>query len=141
MVQYINPLDGKLIVESLTDFTKRNMLKEYATLDDFIRTWHQADKKKAIVDELREKGIFWEVLKKESEMETLDDFDLICHIAYDKRPLTKRERVEQVKKCDFLSKYSGVCREVLSALLDKYMDEGIGELEDTRILENAPFNT
>lgn len=140
MVQYINPLDGKLIVESLTDFTKRNMLKEYATLDDFIRTWHQADKKKAIVDELREKGIFWEVLKKESEMETLDDFDLICHIAYDKRPLTKRERVEQVKKCDFLSKYSGVCREVLSALLDKYMDEGIGELEDTRILENAPFN-
>ena len=79
-------------------------------------------------------------LKKEADKSEFDDFDLICHIAFDKKPLTKKERVNNVKKQDNLNKYSDVCQEVLSALLDKYMDEGIKDLEDTRILENAPFD-
>lgn len=137
-VQYYDK-DGKLITESIKDYSKRNILEEYATLDDFLHAWSSADKKQAIVEELQEQGVLLDALKEESGQD-MDDFDLILHVAFDKKPLTKRERVEQVKKRGYLYKYSEVCQQVLSALLDKYMDEGISELEDTRILDNAPFD-
>ena len=137
-VQYIDA-EGKLIVESLKDYSKRNILEKYASLSEFIYVWTLAEKKQAIVRELEERGVLLDALKEEAGQE-IDDFDLILHIAYDQKPLTKRERVENVKKKGYLYKYSEVCQQVLSALLDKYMDEGISELEDTRVLENAPFD-
>ena len=137
-VQYYDK-DGKLITESIKDYSKRNILNEYATLDEFINAWTTADKKNAIVEELQERGVLLEALKEESA-QNFDDFDLILHIAYDKKPLTKKERVDHVKKEGYLHKYSDVCREVLDALLEKYMNEGISELEDTRILDNSPFD-
>jgi len=137
-VQYYDA-EGNLITESLKDYSKRNILEKYASLSEFIQIWTNAEKKQAIVRELEERGVLLEALKEESDKE-IDDFDLILHIAYDQKPLTKRERVENVKKKGYLYKYSEVCQQVLSALLDKYMDEGISELEDTRVLENAPFD-
>lgn len=137
-VQYCD-INGKLITESIKDYSKRNILDEYATLDDFLNAWTNTEQKKAIIEELESRGVLLDALKEESGKD-LDDFDLILHIAYDKKPLTKRERVEHVKKKGYLYKYSGVCQEVLSALLEKYMDEGISELEDTRILNNSPFD-
>lgn len=137
-VQYYDK-DGKLITESIKDYSKRNILEEYATLDEFLKAWSNAEKKQAIIGELQEHGVLLDALKEESGKD-IDDFDLILHIAYDKKPLTKKERVNHVKKKGYLYKYSEVCQEVLSALLDKYMNEGIGELEDTRILDNSPFD-
>jgi type I restriction enzyme, R subunit len=137
-VQYYDK-DGKLITESLKDYTKRNILDEYATMENFLSAWTKAEKKQAIVEELRDRGVFLETLMEESG-KGLDDFDLILHIAYDKKPLTKQERVSQVKKTGYLHKYSEVCQQVLSSLLDKYMDNGVRELEDTHILENSPFD-
>jgi len=137
-VQYYDK-NGKLITESIKDYSKRNILNEFATLDEFIKEWSKAEKKQVIIEELQDRGVLLDALKEESGKD-LDDFDLILHIAYDKKPLTKKERVDHVKKKGYLYKYSEVCQEVLSALLDKYMDEGISELEDTRILENAPFD-
>ena len=137
-VQYYDK-DGKLITESIKDYSKRNILDEYATLDDFLNAWTNAEKKRAIIEELEEQGVLLDALKKESGKD-LDDFDLILHIAYDKKPLTKQERVNYVNKKGYLYKYSDACRQVLSTLLDKYMDEGISELEDTKILDNSPFD-
>lgn len=137
-VQYLDQY-GKLISESIKDYTKRNILNEYATLDDFIHMWTNTEKKAAIKDELLEHGILLDALREESQKD-IDDFDLILHIAFDKKPLTKRERVDQVKNKGYLGKYSETCKEVLSALLDKYMDGGIQDLEDTRILDNTPFD-
>jgi type I restriction enzyme R subunit len=137
-VQYYDK-DGKLITESIKDYSKRNILDEFATLDEFLAAWTIAEKKQAIIDELQDHGVLLDGLKAESGKD-LDDFDLILHIAYDKKPLTKQERVDHVKKKGYLHKYSDICQEVLSALLDKYMNEGISELEDTRILDNSPFD-
>lgn len=137
-VQYYDK-DGKLITESIKDFTKRNILNEYATLDDFIHMWTSSEKKAAIIEELMEHGVLLDALREESQKD-IDDFDLILHVAFDKKPLTKKQRVEHVKKKGYLDKYSDICRNVLSALLDKYMDGGIQDLEDTRILENSPFD-
>jgi len=137
-VQYYGK-DGKLITESIKDYNKRNILDEYATLDEFLSAWTNAEKKQAIIEELQERGVLLDALKEESGKD-LDDFDLILHIAYDKKPLTKQERVNRVRKKGYLYKYSEVCQEVLTALLDKYMNEGISELEDTRVLDNAPFD-
>ncbi|MCW1713864.1 MULTISPECIES: EcoAI/FtnUII family type I restriction enzme subunit R [Synergistaceae] len=137
-VQYCD-INGKLITESIKDYSKRNILDEFATLDEFLNAWTNTEQKKAIIEELESRGVLLDALKEESGKD-LDDFDLILHIAYDKKPLTKRERVEHVRKKGYLYKYSGLCREVLSALLEKYMDQGISELEDTRILDNAPFD-
>ena len=137
-VQYYD-VDGKLITESLKDYSKRNILNEYATLDDFLRDWSSAEKKRVIIETLQEHGVLLDALRDLSGQD-LDDFDLILHIAFDRKPLTKRERVEHVKSNNYLDKYSDVCREVLSTLLDKYMNEGIDEIEDTRILNNSPFD-
>ena len=137
-VQYYDA-EGKLITESLKDYSKRNILEKYASLSEFINIWTQSEKKQAIVRELEERGVLLEAIKDEAG-EDIDDFDLILHIAYDQKPLTKRERVENVRKKGYLYKYSEVCQQVFSALLDKYMDEDIGQLEDTRILDNSPFD-
>ncbi len=137
-VQYYDK-DGKLITESVRDYSRRSILNEYASLDDFLASWSSAEKKQAIIDELKENGVFLDVLKEEAGKD-IDDFDLILHIAFDQKPLTKRERLEHVTKQGYLYKYSEPCRKVLSALMDKYMDGGIGDLEDTKILENSPFD-
>ena len=116
-------IDGKLLkVESIVDYTKTNIVGEYASLDQFIKTWNSKDKKDEIIQLFHDKGIDFEALKKEENMIDVDDFDYICHIAYDQKPLTRKERVENVKKSDFLSTYQGVAREVLETLLDTYKD-------------------
>lgn len=132
--------NGKLLrQESIIDYTKSNILGKYASLDNFISQWTAEEKKEAIKDLLREQGIDLEQMKADQNMADVDDFDFICHIAYDKKPLTRRERANNVKKRDFLSKYSGVAREVLEALLEKYMNTGIYEIEKTEILKLDPF--
>ena len=132
--------NGKLLrQESIVDYTKENIRGEYASLDNFIRQWSAQEKKEKIRDLLHEKGIDLELLKAEQNMTDVDDFDFICHVAFDKKPLTRKERANNVKKRDFFSKYSGVAREVLEALLDKYMNTGIYEIEKTEILKLDPF--
>ncbi len=132
--------NGKLLRhESIEDYTKSNILGKCASLDNFISMWTAEEKKTAIKDLLVEQGIDLEKMKADHKMADVDDFDFICHVAYDKKPLTRKERAENVKKRDFLSKYSGVARAVLEALLDKYMNTGIYEIENTSILELDPF--
>ena len=133
-------IDGKLLrQESIVDYTKSNILGKYASLDNFILKWTSEEKKEAIRELLKQQGIDLEQMKADQEMTDVDDLDFICHIAYDQKPLTRRERANNVKKRDFLSKYSGVAREVLEALLDKYMNTGIYEIEKTEILQLDPF--
>ena len=132
--------NGKLLrQESITDYTKENVRGEYATLDAFIQEWRRDPKKEKIRDMLRERGVDLELMKADQGMSDVDDFDFICHVAYDKKPLTRRERANNVKKRDFLSRYSGVAREILEALLDKYMNSGIYEIGRTEILKLDPF--
>ena len=132
--------NGKLLrQESITDYTKENVRGEYATLDAFIREWRADPKKEKIRDMLRERGIDLEQMKVDQNMTDVDDFDFICHVAYDKKPLTRKERANNVKKRDFLSKYSGVAREILEALLDKYMNAGIYDIGKAEILKLDPF--
>lgn len=137
-VQYYDK-DGKLITESVTDYSKKNILGEYATLDAFLRAWKGDKRKQAIIEELQERGVLLEALREASGNKDIDDFDLICHIAYDQAPLTKTERANNVRKRGYLYKYSGLAQEVLNALLDKYMDEGIRDIESLEILSNDPF--
>ena len=125
--------------ESIIDYTKENIRGEYADLDDFILRWRQDPKKDTIKKMLEEYGIDIESLKKEYKMEDVDDFDFICHIAYDQKPLTRKERADNVKKQDFFSKYSGVAKDVLEALLDKYMNQGIQEITNMDVLKLDPF--
>ena len=132
--------NGKLLrQENIIDYTRRNILGSYADLTTFIRKWSETDKKEAITQELREHGIDLNMLKKEEHMEGVDDFDFITHVAYDQKPLTRRERAENVKKRDFLHKYSGVARQVIEALLEKYANDGITEIEKTEVLRLDPF--
>lgn len=132
--------NGKLLrQESIVDYTKENIRGEYASLDNFIRQWSAHDKKEQIRDMLHDRGIDLELLKADQNMSEVDDFDFICHVAFDKKPLTRKERASNVKKRDFFSKYSGVARQVLEALLDKYMNTGIYEIEKTEILKLDPF--
>ncbi|MBE6990108.1 MAG: DEAD/DEAH box helicase [Ruminococcaceae bacterium] len=132
--------NGKLLrQESITDYTKENVRGEYATLDAFIREWRKDPQKEKIRDMLRERGIDLEAMKADQGMTDVDDFDFICHVAYDKKPLTRRERANNVKKRDFLSKYSGVAREILEALLEKYMNLGVYEIGKAEILKLDPF--
>lgn len=133
-------VDGKLLrQESIVDYTKSNILGKYASLDNFILQWTTEEKKEAIRELLKEQGIDLEQMKADQGMTDVDDFDFICHVAFDQKPLTRKERANNVKKRDFLSKYSGVAREVLEALLDKYMNTGIYEIEKTEILQLDPF--
>jgi type I restriction enzyme, R subunit len=136
-VQYYDS-SGKLIAESLKDYTRKTLTKEFTSLDDFLVRWSSADKKQAIVDELVKEGIFFEALADEIGKDC-DPFDLLCHIAWDMPPLTRKERAERVKKRDYFTKYGALARQVLAALLDKYADEGVGQIEETQVLTVAPF--
>lgn len=138
-VQYIGP-DGKLITESLKDFTRNTIKKSYQSLDQFLRRWTKAERKATILQELEEQGILLEPLA-EAVGKDFDLFDLICHVAFDQPPLTRRERAEQVKKRNYFSKYGEQARKVLSALLEKYADTGIQNIEDIKILTLDPFKT
>lgn len=132
--------NGKLLrQESIVDYTKENIRGEYASLENFIRRWSAEEKKEEIKNMLLERGVDLELLKAEQDMSDVDDFDFICHVAFDKKTLTRKERAENVKKRDFLSRYNGVAREILEALLDRYMDTGIYEVEKTEILKLDPF--
>ncbi|MFD1348609.1 EcoAI/FtnUII family type I restriction enzme subunit R [Oceanobacillus caeni] len=131
--------DGKLITESLKDYSKKGILQEFATLDDFIKRWKNEDKKDVIFDELKEHGVLLDALKEEVGKE-LDEFDLICHIAFDQKPLTRSERAKKAKREDYLSKYSDTAREVLEAILDKYQDEGRFDFDDVKVLKLHPFD-
>lgn len=132
--------NGKLLrQESIIDYTKENIRGQYASLDKFIRQWSKEKKKEKIKEMLLQRGIDLELIKADQNMTDVDDFDFICHVAFDKKPLTRKERANNVKKRDFFSKYSGAAREVLEALLDKYMNIGIYEIEKTEILKLDPF--
>ncbi|MEN6316154.1 MAG: DEAD/DEAH box helicase family protein [Clostridiaceae bacterium] len=132
--------NGKLLrQENIIDYTKSNILGSYASLDNFILQWSAEEKKESIKDLLLERGIDLESMKADQSMADVDDFDFICHVAFDQKPLTRRERADNVKKRDFLSRFKGVAREVLEALLDKYMNTGIYEIEKTEILKLDPF--
>ena len=136
-VQYFDA-SGKLVTESLKDYTRKALKKEFASLDDFLRRWSNADKKQAIVDELANEGVFFEALAEEIGKDC-DPFDLLCHVAWGMPPLTRRERAEQVKKRNYFTQYGDRVRRVLEALLEKYADEGVGQIEETQILTVAPF--
>ena len=133
-------VDGKLLrQEGIIDYTKSNIIGEYASLDNFVRQWTAEEKKVAITEMLRERGIDLSSMKADQNMDDVDDFDFICHVAFDKKPLTRKERANNVKKRDFLSRYSGIAREVLEGLLDRYMNLGIYEIEKTEVLKLEPF--
>jgi len=136
-VQYLDN-DGKLITESIREYTKRNLLKEFRTLDNFLTKWSNSEKKRAIVEELEENGIILDNLIGEIE-KNMDVFDLICHIAWDKPALSRKERAENVRKRNYFTKYEEKTKKVLNALLDKYADEGIKNIEDLSILKITPF--
>jgi type I restriction enzyme R subunit len=113
----------------MKDYTKKNILKQYTSLDNFLKDWNEADKKEVIIQALEEKGIFFEELQKDIGKE-LDPFDIICHIAFDRPPLTRKERANNVTKRDYFSKYGDQAREVLELILQKYADSGIESIED-----------
>lgn len=136
-IEYLGP-DGNLITESYKDFSRKQIQFEYASLDQFLYRWNSARKKQAIIDELEEYGIVLENLAAEVGKE-YGDFDLICHIAYGQPPLTRKERANNVKKRNYFTKYGEQARAVLSALLDKYADEGVGTLESAKVLRLDPF--
>ena len=137
-IQYMDS-NEKLITGSLKDYTKQKVREQYQSLDDFINKWNSADKKQAIIDELTEQGIVFENLK-EAISKEMDIFDLIFHTAFDQPPLTRSERVNNVKKRDYFTQYGEQARKVLEALLEKYADEGIENIEDIKILKVNPFD-
>lgn len=137
-IQYIDK-DGKLITESLIDYTRKNILGQYARLDIFLKKWNEAKKKQAIVEELREDGVLLDAVREETGQTDIDDFDLILHLAYDKAPLTRIERVKNVQKRGYLYKYSELAQKVLGALMDKYASEGLKEIEETKVLQLHEF--
>lgn len=141
-VQYYGK-DGKLITESLVDYTKKNLKEQFATMHDFIKKWSEADKKSAIIEELEEQGILFEELREEVKQKTGKDlsiFDLICHVTFDMPPLSRKERAEKIKKRNYFGKYSEKARAILNALIDKFADEGIMEIENRSILNFQPFD-
>lgn len=136
-VQYYGP-EGKLITESLKDYTRQTVRKDYLSLDDFLRRWNKTERKAAILSELEEHGVLLEPLAEEVGKH-FDAFDLICHVAFDQPPLTRRERADNVKKRNYFVKYGDQARKVLETLLEKYADTGIANIEDIKILTLDPF--
>lgn len=140
-VQYFDAT-GRLITESLKDYTRKALAREYVSLDDFLRRWNSADRKQVIINELSEQGVFFDALADEIGQQSgkvFDPFDLVCHVAWGMPPLTRKERVEQVKKRNYFTRYGEQAQRVLQALLDKYADEGMAQIEETQILTIAPF--
>lgn len=140
IVSYLGA-DGKLVNESITSFTRRNIRKKFADIDTFISRWSTTARKKAILDELKEYDVLIDAVREANpHLEEVDIFDIICHVAFDRKPMTRRERANNVKKRDYLSKYSGQAREVLESLLEKYATNGVLQLEDPTILSLDPFS-
>jgi type I restriction enzyme R subunit len=127
------------VTETLRDFTKKALRRRFASLDDFLKRWKSAERKHAIVQELEAEGLPLDSIAEELGKD-LDPFDLICHVAFDRKPLTRRERAENVKKRDMFTKYGPQARAVLDALLAKYADEGVFNLDDANVLKIAPFS-
>jgi len=136
-VQYFDAR-GKLITESLKDYTRKALCREFSSLNDFLTKWNSANRKLAIIEELANEGIFFDALAEEIGKD-LDPFDIVCHIAWDRPALTRRERAENVKKRNYFSKYGEQAQKVIGALLDKYADEGVVHIEETQILTVNPF--
>lgn len=137
---YYYDVGGKLITENLIDYTKRNIRSEYATLEEFLRKWKSTEQKQSLLDELKKHGVLLEALfDEEPHLKNLDEFDLICHLAYDQKPLTKTERANNVKKRGYIYQYQDVARDVLELLLDKYQNEGVKEIDGTTVLELPEF--
>lgn len=140
-VSYLGADGHTLVTESLKDFTRKNIRGKYASLDDFIQNWSASERKQAIVDELKEYNVLIDAVREQNpSLAEADIFDIICHVAFDKKPLTRRERANNVKKRNYLAKYEGEARRILEVLLDKYADNGILELENENILELPPFD-
>jgi type I restriction enzyme R subunit len=137
-IEYLDEY-GKLVTETLRDYSKKSLRKRFASLNDFLTQWHGAERKEAIIEELKKEGLLLDPLAEEVGKD-LDPFDLICHVAFDQPPLTRRDRVENVRKRDVFTKYGTQARAVLEALLKKYQDEGVTALDDPRILRVAPFD-
>lgn len=137
--QYLDD-HGDLITTSLTDYTKKNILGKYATLDKFLQDWNSATKKQELLDSLEEHGILYQEIMKQENIKDLDPFDLIVHLAYNQKPLTKAERINNVKKSGLLDKYQGAAREILNKLIDKYKNNGIADLESNQVLSLPEFD-
>jgi type I restriction enzyme R subunit len=137
-IEYLDE-NGKLVTESLRDFTKKALKKRFASLDEFLKRWKSAERKQAIVEELENEGLSLDLLAEEVGKD-LDPFDLICHVAFDQPPLTRRERAENVRKRDVFTKYGAQARAVLEALLQKYQDQGVLNLDDPKVLQIPPFS-
>ncbi|MFR3215894.1 MAG: EcoAI/FtnUII family type I restriction enzme subunit R [Dysgonomonas mossii] len=138
-VQYLGS-DGRIITESIKDYTKKNVKGKYTSLETFLQSWNDADKKKIIVDGLEEQGVFFDILREEVGKD-YDPFDLICHVAFDAKPLTRKERANNVKKRNYFSKYGAQVQLVLKTLLDKYADDGLLTIESLDVLKLSPLNT
>ena len=137
-IQYYDT-DGKLVTESFQDYTRKTFSKQFASLDEFIKRWNDTERKQTIIDELANAGIIWEALQEEIGSD-MDPFDLICHVVYDQPPLTRRERANEVKKRNYFTKYSDTAQKVLNALLDKYADAGVEEIESLNVLKVKPLD-
>ncbi len=137
-IQYYDT-DGKLVTESFQDYTRKTFTKQFASLDEFTKRWNDTERKQTIIDELANAGIIWEVLQEEVGSD-MDPFDLICHVVYDQPPLTRRERANEVKKRNYFTKYSDTAQKVLNALLDKYADAGVEEIESLNVLKVKPLD-
>lgn len=136
-VQYYDS-DGKLVTESFKDYTRHTLKKQFASLDDFVKRWQDAERKQAVLTELADAGVIWDALAEDVGRD-LDPFDLICHVVFDQPALTRRERAEQVKKRNYFVKYSAAAQVVLNALLDKYADVGVVEMENIQVFKAPPF--
>ena len=141
-MKYIDPATGKLMTEDFYSYTKNNILGRYSSMYEFLNVWNESARKAAVIEELKSHGVFLELLRSElgQKAEGIDDLDLILETAYDMKPKTRRERAENARRSQILSKYSQECRKVLDALLDKYADSGINALEDRTTLNNPPFD-
>lgn len=137
-VQYYDT-DGKLVTESFKDYTRKTVIKQFASLNEFVKAWKSSERKQAIIEALAAEGILWQALEEDVSRD-LDPFDLICHIAFDQPALTRRERADNVKKRNYFSKYSSAAQNVLNALLDKYADVGVGEIESINVLKVKPLD-
>jgi len=137
-VQYYDS-DGKLVTESFKDYTRKTVMQQYATVEVFRKHWNDADRKQVIIDELASQGVIWKALEDDVSRD-LDPFDLICHVAFDQPPLTRKERANNVKKRNYFGKYSEDAKQVLDNLLEKYADEGVTEIESKNVLKVAPFD-
>ncbi|WP_076418069.1 EcoAI/FtnUII family type I restriction enzme subunit R [Colwellia sp. UCD-KL20] len=137
-VQYYDS-DGKLVTESFKDYTRKTIQKQFTSLDDFTRKWNEAERKQTIIDELANEGVIWQALEDDISKD-LDPFDLICHVAFDQPALTRKERANNVKKRNYFTKYSAQAQTVLNALLDKYADSGVSEIESIHVLKVQPFD-